>query len=341
MNTPLKFLIIRRDNIGDLLCVTPSIHALRKKYPDAYISVLCNTYNAPILKNNLDIDKIESYKKGKHRGGESLLSVYFHKVKLIFSLRKKQFDYIVVASSAEKKRDWNLAQWIRPASIVGYIHEDVIPKKNDLTIKAPPCSEEKGRHEVEYVFKLFELLGVHSPIPTMQLHAESPSYAIGENPSDLKSKIIGIQISARKVRQQWPIENFSDLIEKINNKFNVNFLIFWSPGDTDNPTHPGDDDKANKLLELCHQLPVKLYPTDSLSDLTQGLSLCDSVICSDGGGMHIAAALGKPIVCLFGNSNAKQWHPWGVPYGLLQPASENVSDISVDAVFLAFKNLYK
>ena len=55
--------------------------------------------------------------------------------------------------------------------------------------------------------------------------------------------------------------------------------------------------------------------------------------------MHIAAALGKPILCFFGDSDAARWHPWGVPYRLLQPESRDVTDISVAAALQAFREL--
>jgi ADP-heptose:LPS heptosyltransferase len=55
--------------------------------------------------------------------------------------------------------------------------------------------------------------------------------------------------------------------------------------------------------------------------------------------MHVAAALGKPIVCFFGNSDATLWRPWGVPYALLQPGSRDVADVSVDQALAAFGSL--
>jgi ADP-heptose:LPS heptosyltransferase len=86
-------------------------------------------------------------------------------------------------------------------------------------------------------------------------------------------------------------------------------------------------------------VPVVPVPTARLEELIAALAQCDRVICSDGGAMHLAAALGKPIVCLFGNSSAERWHPWGVRYELLQPASRNVADISVDEVLAAHGRL--
>ncbi|MBK7766696.1 MAG: hypothetical protein IPI44_11590 [Sulfuritalea sp.] len=63
------------------------------------------------------------------------------------------------------------------------------------------------------------------------------------------------------------------------------------------------------------------------------------MIYADGGAMHIAAGLRKPIVCLFGNSDATRWRPWHVPHMLLQPLSRDVADICVEEVLAAWRNL--
>jgi len=55
--------------------------------------------------------------------------------------------------------------------------------------------------------------------------------------------------------------------------------------------------------------------------------------------MHIAAALGKPILCFFGNSGATRWRPWGVPHVLLQPPSMNAADVSVEDAYAAYERL--
>ena len=77
-------------------------------------------------------------------------------------------------------------------------------------------------------------------------------------------------------------------------------------------------------------VPVAPIATAHLSELIAGLSLADCAVLSDGGAMHLAAGLGKPLVCFFGSSPTERWHPWGVPYRLLQKPSRNVADISVD-----------
>jgi ADP-heptose:LPS heptosyltransferase len=63
------------------------------------------------------------------------------------------------------------------------------------------------------------------------------------------------------------------------------------------------------------------------------------LICADGGAMHLAAGLGLPIVCLFGDSGVARWRPWGVPCRVLQAPSRNVRDIEVEELVAAFSSL--
>ena len=81
------------------------------------------------------------------------------------------------------------------------------------------------------------------------------------------------------------------------------------------------------------------YPTLSLPDLIGALSLCDAVVCSDGGAMHLAAGLGKPIACFFGDSPVARWRPWGVPHVVLQSESQRVEDVPVEAAINAASTL--
>ena len=80
-------------------------------------------------------------------------------------------------------------------------------------------------------------------------------------------------------------------------------------------------------------------PTAALEELIGGLSLCDAVLCADGGAMHVAAALHRPIVALFGNSLPSRWRPWGIEHRVLQAPSHTVLDISTHEVIEALDQL--
>ena len=86
-------------------------------------------------------------------------------------------------------------------------------------------------------------------------------------------------------------------------------------------------------------MPLVSYRAGPLGELIGALAACNAVVTPDGGAMHLAAALGKPIVCFFGDMPPERWRPWGVPHRLLRPDSGKVADLPVDEVLDAFAAL--
>ncbi len=316
----MNILVIRRDNIGDLICTTPLLAALRQQWPQAWIGVLANSYNAPILHGNPDIDAVFAYRKAKHRTtGESRWSVWRKTAALLWRLRRMRLDLILCASPGARR----FAQWLGARRII----------ETDRTGNA---------HEVEITARL--LVALNTPTAPGPLVLNPDSRQVERLRTDLGlptyERRVGIHISARKPRQRWPEDRFAELIRQLLSGNHADrILLFWAPGAEGDALHPGDDGKAARIMNELTGLPVTPVPTHTLSTLVAGLSLCEQVVCSDGGAMHIAAGLGKPIVCFFGNSSAERWHPWGVPHELLQMPSQNVTDISVDEALTAFLGL--
>src|SRR5258708_4258520 len=96
----MRILVIRRDNIGDLVCTTPLFAAVRTRYPQAHVAALVNSYNAAVLDGNPHLDAVHSYTKLKHRlPGESRLGILFARVQMLARLRREHFDYVVLAKA--------------------------------------------------------------------------------------------------------------------------------------------------------------------------------------------------------------------------------------------------
>jgi len=81
------------------------------------------------------------------------------------------------------------------------------------------------------------------------------------------------------------------------------------------------------------------YRTTRLRELIAVLSFAEVVVCSDGGAMHIAAGLQKPIVSIWGSTNRTSWKPWGVRNIILQDKSNNAADVSVENVSRAIREI--
>jgi ADP-heptose:LPS heptosyltransferase len=335
---PPRILVVRRDNIGDLVCTTPLLGALRQRFPDGWLAVLANSYNAPILAGHPALDAVFSYRKGKHVDA-SLLALARERIGLVRALRRQGLDYVVLATPAYQSRTLRLAQLLGARHIAGFVDPKCVERAIDHPV---PLAAMDGLHQVEIVFRLARVFGIDGPPPSLCLavdERESARVRAALAERGLTRVPIGVHLSARKPSQRWPAERFAALMRALHERSGATFILFWSPGPADHPQHPGDNEKADAVIRATRDLPVLAWPTQELPALVAGLAACDRVVCSDGGAMHVAAALGKPIVCFFGHSDATLWRPWGVPYELLQPASRDVADVSVDQALAAFDSL--
>lgn len=303
-----RILVIRRDNIGDLVCTTPLFDGLRRAQPNAWIGALVNTYNAEVLARNPALDAVYVYEKLKHRR-QGLISNLLARARLSSELRRLKLGYVLVPAATP--RTVRLAASLSPREII---------------IPAPIADDR--RHEVERTYALGESLGVSGtpgpmrvfPDPKIQ---EQIKQRIGPGP------FVAVHISARRPAQRWPLERYAQLISVLQNRGKV--LLLWAPGAKNDARHPGDDDDARTLRSD----GVVALPTPDLATLIAALSVADRVVCPDGGAMHIAAALGKPIVALFGDSPRERWRPWGVQHRIASPASRNLADLPLVDVLSA------
>lgn len=329
MSPAPKILVIRRDNIGDLVCTTPLLRALRERLPQAWIGALVNSYNAAVLDGNPDLDEVFVYTKAKHRGADqSLAGILWRRLSVMRRLRGMGIDDVIVATTTPQPRVVRLAHWLRPRRVIGY---GEVP---GLDVALP--LDDAGRHEVEDVFRVAALYDIDGPPPACRVVRPT---AVSSAPT----LTVAVHISARKPSQRWPAENFAAAMRAIAAQGPVRFVLLWSPGGADNPLHPGDDAKAGEVIAKVgagDTAPaVEARPTETLPQLIAALAECQMLICADGGAMHLAAGLGLPIVCLFGDSGVARWRPWGVPCRVLQAPSRNVRDIEVEELVAAFSSL--
>ncbi len=333
---PERILIIRRDNIGDLILTTPTMTLLRRRYPKAYIAAFVNSYNGPVLRGNPDLDEVFVYTKAKHlHPGGSRIGAWFEQWRRLRDIRSRRFDLAIVATPVPTRTWLRLARSTGAAHILaGVAPGGPVPRGVDVPVSIDARFE--GRHAAEQTALLLAPLGIDEPPPDLTLVPDPDALAAAEAAwSGARRPRIALHISARKPPQRWPRDRWAMLARALQEHRECAYALFWSPGANDDPRHPGDDDTAAAVMADAQDLPIRAWATPTLESLIAGLATADLVICSDGGAMHIAAALGKPVVCLFGNSDPAVWRPWGVPHRVLRPDSHNVADVAVDQVLAA------
>lgn len=331
----MKILIIQRDNIGDLILTTPLISSLSRTL-GGKVDLLVNTYNQKVLENNPHVGKIHPYSKLHHRQpGQSLFSVLFQRVKSYLSVRNAGYDVAIIARADWSDRPMKWARLSGAKRIIA-IGNNIPPEVSDpVTLSGEQC------HIVELFSRLAAPLGVTEPPAGLELYPTREEVRVMRErlPVSDELPVFGIQISSRKPAQRWQAEKFIQLMHEIASQQPCQFLLFWSPGAADNKSHPGDDEKAQQIIEACQDIALIPAQTSNLRELIAGMSLCQQILTSDGGALHVAAGVKVPTVALFGNSDAWFWGPWKVPSEILEAPGQDVSRLEVEVVVKHFMQL--
>lgn len=333
-----KILVIRRDNIGDLVCTTPAIAALRERYPDAEIAALVNSYNAEVLRGNPNLDHVFVYQKLKHAGGlASRFKAVAERLKLIARLRRWKPDVSILAKASYERHGLNFARQIGAKNIVGYIPDDLSQAKGlpDIQLPTPAIA---ALHEVEAVNQLLAPLGINDALGPLQVFPDTNAMTQLKHELPTAAKRIALHISAREPERRWGVDNFIALTKHIlDTQPATQILLFWSPGKPDDPHHPGDDEAAEQLIKAVANDRLLPMPTQNLTELIAALSLCDLFIGTDGGALHLVVGLNKPCVALFENLPQKlnHWYPWRVPNRVVYGTRANVASIDLEQVAAA------
>lgn len=335
-----KILIVRRDNIGDLICTLPLISAIRQLNSAARIDILVNSYCAPVVMGNPDLDHVYIYTKAKHKdSGQSALGVYWRRLLLTLQLRRAKYDWLVLANVSCQPRPLRWAKQVGAKRIVGFVEASC---KGAETITDPmPLVRGQGKHEVEYLMALLQPFGCVDQVDAARIAPEAQALqraqAALRSAQQLGKPLVGINLSARLPSQQWPAESFIELVGLLKARYHC--VLFWAPGSASNAGHPGDDEKAVQVAAPFAKDEVTCMSTQQLGELIAAISCVDLLVTADGGALHIGAACGKPEVVMFGDSDSTQWYPWRVPYKLLHPASRNVRSIGAAEVAAAVDQL--
>jgi ADP-heptose:LPS heptosyltransferase len=338
--SPDSILFIRRDNIGDLVCTTPAIRAVRKRFPEARIAVLVNTYNAEMVRNNPDVDELFVYEKAKHAAGRGRLGVWFANARLMRRIRAEGFDVAIGCGSSSAR----LAMYTYMTGArerIGYS----ITGKNDRYYNRALREPDEDMHEVEKTFALLKPLGIEAdpetgpgPMVLVPDAEEAASFAAFRKERLPKEglPLLAVAISARIEVNKWPEEKFVELIGQVLYKKLADVLLLWAPGSKANPFFPGEDEVAGRVLENVKGR-IMAYPTPTLSSLVAAMAASDIALNLDTGSLHIAAALQVPTVALITNRKAPHWYPWKAPNTVLK--AETVAAISVETTLDAVSAL--
>lgn len=331
----MKILIIKRDKIGDLLLTTPMLRHLRRSLPNAEIHLLANDYNAWVVRDNPDIDRLWIYDRVKV--GKTLrIAAAFKLVWLELKLRMARFDVAIVAGGDDSTRAIKRALRIGAKRTIAYCAENN-PLKSRVSDTLPVVP---GQHEVERMLAQLAPLGIPIPekplYPSYVLPATCQDFALGwlrERGLSLQGYIV-LGLGARRAKKQPTTQQVLAWSRYFKAQWGLDTVFMWTPGKSDNPLYPGDDEVAQPVLDA--ESPC-IHPFRGALMPALGLIWNARIsIFPDSGLMHFAAASPGGVLGLFAETDVSpppaQWGPKGSRADYLE-ARKSVAELADDQVF--------
>lgn len=296
-----KILVMRYRFIGDMVLTVPFLRNLREAYPAARIDLMIEPFSGEVIEGCPYVDRVIPYEfKTVHtyvpRSRRGKLSGYLHYWRLI---RREGYDLAFLL-----KRSFSSAFL---AWAAGVPHRIGFATEGRSRLLSRPVPYRQDQHEVENFLDCLRALDIPIGSKTLELwpspEAEQKVLGLlttaGWKHGDLK---IVIHATASLPAKQWPLERFAAVMTALKEKYQARFVYTGAERDVE----------TYRRLEALG--PFGGLNLCGLTTLRENLSVyraTDLFFGVDSGPMHMAAAVGIPVVALFGPTNERLWGPWG------------------------------
>lgn len=295
-----KILVTRFQSMGDMIVFIPALRTLRGGFPQAHISVLAvEKTGIEVLEQCPYIDEIIAKDSGQS---------FLKWLKFLKRLRGRKFDLFI--SSAGEDNLARVGFYIGAKYIVGFKKRIRCLEEHEETCKflqTVSLEYNENKHEVEQNVAIPHAIGIEANDAKLEFWTTD---AEDEYVKDLlwnKLKIsrrkilIGIHPGSKRLSRCWLPERFAKLADLLTKKFNAYILII------------GSCEEMKLAQEIANQMEYEVVILNGKTTIVQLASLMRYLslfICTDSGPLHLAAAMGTPIVALFGPGEVQKWYPY-------------------------------
>ena len=293
-----NILIIKLRYIGDVLLATPTVRAIKAARPDVRVTMMVNRGTEDVLSGNPDLDEIMVLDKGS-------LSA---QSKLIAALRGHQFDTVIDLTDGDRSA---FLTWISGAPVrIGFNDEHRWRGRYYTEVVQPVPAM---RHRIDRDLEALKSLGIQSGSKDPQLwltqeERDSADRLLDQLGIQQSQSIVILQPGARYWFKAWPTERFAELADLLTSQYGCQVLIGGSVQDID---------LAQQIREKAKSQPIVMAGRTTIKQFAVIAKKSALFVGSDSGAMHMASAVGTPVVALFGPSNPREWGPRGGPVEVL------------------------
>ncbi len=292
-----KILFVRTDRIGDVLVSTPALRALRKAYPDAWISMMVAPIAEQAVELNPDINEVLVYDKR---------AALWDQLEFLKTLRSRGFDLAVIAHCTNTV-NWlvflaGIPERIGFARRAGYL----------LTIPLANVKILGQKHEADHLLDLVALVGAKPAgrQPVLAFSTEDDAFAqtmLRKMGVSAKRPVVAVHAGSSSPSKCWPKEYFAQLLARLVQRDGMQVILVGGTSEMELSQSLIPKGSESRVVDFTGIL--------NLRELAAMLSRCALLVSNDSGPVHIAVAVGTPTVAIFGRNRPglgpQSWGPLG------------------------------
>jgi heptosyltransferase-3 len=302
-----RFLVIRTDRIGDVVLSTPVPEAIKTHYPGSHVTMMVSPYAAEVVKANPNIDEVilddaENQNKG--------VKGFFM---LLGEIRRRKFDVAILLKPTPRLAVLLFLARVKHRIGTGFrLYQILFNQKIYMHRKV------NLKHESEYNLKMLCPLGITARkiMPQVYLTPADRDFAreiFGEFKITPEDTVVAIHPGSGNSSLNLPAKRFAEVADGLAEKLNVRIVFTGS-------------DQEKKIIDFIQRImrhpSVNLSGRTTISQLAAVLQSCDVLISNSTGPMHLAAAVGTPVVAVFSpvfSAGPIRWGPYGEGHQVILP----------------------
>jgi len=313
-----RILIIRLSSIGDVVRVMPAMHALRDFYPNARIDWAVERKSAGILKGHPDLDALIVYER-VGTGLQKFIDFY----DFLRRLRRNQYDLVIDFHGIFKSGLASLASGARER------HAFAHPRGQELS---PLCANRHVKLPSQSLNRVEENLALIEPLVGRPKKVDFAMWVPPEVHDSIDvyfedqfgggKFVAALHAPVERRAKQWPLERFAELADFLLSDGRFDVILSYGPGQRS---------IAEQIIALTRRKPSLAPETPDLMHYAWLIHRCHLYVGGDTGPMHIATAMGTPVVAIFGGTPPDKHQPYGTPCEVLYAGPERNSILGIDA----------
>jgi len=292
----VKILILKPSSLGDVVQALPVLRLLKRHLPGSEIFWWIESKLAPLLEADPDLSGVIRFERHRwaapRHWGELIASVRW--------VRQQHFDWVIDLQCLARSGAF---AWLADGELTVGLDEPREAARGFYDLTAPRPSFHT--HAVDWYLGVLPLLGVPVNHDFQWLPPQPQAAAALRQkwPMADDFRWLVIQPGARWANKRWPVEGFAQLVRETAEVYpELRFAILG-----------GAEERSlgTTITRAAPQRCLDLTGQVSLGQMVEWIRLSRLMVTNDTGPMHVAAALGRPVVALFGPTEPRRTGPYG------------------------------